>query len=339
MALIDALRKKQQQLARQTQPAPTSVQQMRESITTGMTGREQRQAGPATSSIGQQVAQQQAQAQQQALTQQQDLQAQQLGRGIEAQEAQLGLQQKQLQARTDQALKGIEAEEQMATERRAAKSDIADMQLSEQEAAFSEKVSNAYANRIADLASERGIVENNLLADFRRETASLEKDKQLAALSQLGHDLALADQRYVSQIQKIGALQGLRDDLEFQREADRLAFGGKLDILSERMDQQRILKADQREFAKMMSEIQLEDALKIAEEAQRAANTQSMVDGLFTIGSAYAQNKMSTKGNTGSNSSSTTQPSTSYFDSASTGYQSYFSPTSTENYTPKDWWE
>lgn len=334
MALIDVLRKKQQELARQSQPASPSVQQMRESIATGMTGREQRQVGPATSGIGQQVAQQQAQAAQQGLEQQQAMQAQQLGAGIQAGEEQLGLAQKQQQAKTEQALKDISAKEQIGMERRAAKDELADMKLTEQERAFTEKVSNTYANRLADMASERGIAENNLFADFRRETANLDKDKRLARLSQLAHDLALADKRYVAQIQQTAALTGLRDDLEFQRESDRLVFGKRLEVMGEGFDQQRALAADTREFSKMMSEIKIEDALKIAEQAQQAETTSTILQGMGDVGKAAWNDPEVKKGikdwwNSDSDTSSAT-----YYDSATTGYTPYSESTYTPTISP-----
>ena len=330
MALIDELRKKQQELARQSRVVSPSVQQMQQSLELGMTGREQRQAGPATSSIGQQVAQQQAQAAQKGLEQQQTMQAQQLGAGIQAQEEQLGLAQKQQQAKTEQALKDIAAKEQMGIERRAVKDELSDMQLSDQERAFTEKVTNTYANRLADLASERKTVENNLLSDFRREQASLSKDKRLAELSQLAHTLAMADKRYVAQIQQTAAITGLRSDLEFQRESDRLVFGKRLELLGERLDQKRALAADTREFSKMMADIKLEDALKIAEQAQRAETTATVIEGVGTLAKDKDVQKAGKKwwDNLGSDS----EPK--YYDSGSTGYTPYSESTYTPTISP-----
>jgi hypothetical protein len=287
MALIDVLRKKQQQLTQQRGPAPASVQGMQQQIATGMTGKAQQQQGPAVSGIGQQIAQQQAQAQQQALSQQQEQQATQLAQGIEQQQAEQAFQQRQLGAQRGEALAGLTTQEQMAAERRQAKDELADMQLTAQERAFTETVSNKYSNALADLASERGIVENNIFQNLANERKSLDADKYLAQLSQNAHMLAMSDRRYVAHIQKIGALNDLRDTIAFKKEAMQLTFGQNLKILSRSFDQQRLLNADQRQFAEEMSKMSIDDALAIAEQALKAQETSAAINTMMSGTKTY----------------------------------------------------
>ena len=287
MALIDVLRKKQQQITQQRGPAPASVQGMQQQIATGMTGKAQQQQGPAVSGIGQQIAQQQAQAQQQALSQQQEQQATQLAQGIEQQQAEQAFQQRQLGAQRGEALASLTTQEQMAAERRQAKDELADMQLTAQEKAVAETLSNRYANALADLASERGIVENNIFQDLANERKSLSADKYLAALSQRAHVLAMSDRRYVAQIQQIGAMNDLRDTIEFKKEAQALQFGENLKILSKSVDQQRLLNADKRQFAEEMSKMSLDDAFAIAEQALKAQETSAIVNTMLAGGKTF----------------------------------------------------
>lgn len=289
-----------------------------------MTGRAQQQGGPAVSGIGQQIAQQQAQAAQQGLAQQQAQQATQLAQGIEQQQAEQGFQQKQLGAQREEALAGLTTQEQMAAERRQAKDELADMQLTAQERAVTETLSNRYSNALADLASERGIVENNIFQDLARERKSLDADKYMAQLSQRAHMLAMSDKRYVAQIQKIGAVNDLRDTIAFKKEAMNLTFGENLKILNRSFDQQRLLNADQRQFAEEMSRMSINDAIAIAEQALKAQETAAVINSTMAAGQSYMAN---TKWNTGSDITSTKSydgiTSAGNYSSIGTGSESY----------------
>lgn len=294
MALIDVLRKKQQQLAAQRGPAPTSVQGLRQQIATGATGKVQQQAGPAVSGIGQQIAQQQTAAQQAALSQQQQQQAAQLAQGIEQQQAEQGFQAQAQQVQRQEALADIAAKQQMGAERLEARDELADMQLSAQERMYTEKVTNEYANALANLASDRKITENNIFQDLANERENLEADKYMAQLSQRAHMLAMSDRRYVAQIQKIGAINDLRDRIAFKREAMELQFGENLKILSQSFDQQRLLNADTRQFAEEMKKMSIDDAIAVAEQALKAQETAAAFNAVTGMAQGYVANMPST---------------------------------------------
>jgi len=290
MALIDVLRKKQQEITKPAAgPAPASVQGIQQQIATGMTGKAQQQTGPATSSIAQQMAQQEVQTQQKELAQTQQQQAADMAQGIAQQEAEQGFAAKAQEAQKQEALATMSIEEQMANEQLAAKEELADMQLTEQETAFVEKATNQYSNSLKDLASQRGIAENDIFSDLNMQKKSLSADKFQAELEQRAHMLAMSDKRYVAQIQKTGELNNLRDSLAFKKEAMNLQFGESMKVLSQSFDNQRLLNADARQFKLEMAKLSIDDAMKIANAELQASMVSSFIGTGASGASTYAE--------------------------------------------------
>lgn len=277
MALIDILRKK---AGRMPAAQQTDVGALESQIVAGQTGRLQQQTGPGISGIGQQLAAQQVQAQQKGLQAQQLQATEQLSGQIQAGEERAALAEAGLEQQREQALTGLTAESVMQAQRRQAQEDAQAVALEAKSSEFSDKITNMYANFINNLASERGIVEQDLFNEFKREQASLSADKAAARLFQLGHVLALADRQYVDTITNIARERNLREDLNFQQESYELQMGQSMEIMDRRMDFTAALNKNAREFKEEMFNMDMDSALELANLAEKEQNYIAIMNGV-----------------------------------------------------------
>lgn len=291
MALIDVLRKK----PNQAQPAAITAGQVQEQAATGATGKAQVPAtGPATSNIAGQLAGQQMKQAGEGLATEQALAGTQLAQQAEEQKAAQALQAQGQQIQREEALKDITAKEQMTGQRLQTQAEMERVGRGERERSFYTNLNNQYANTLADLASQRGIVENDLFQNLSQEMESLSDAQSASRLEQLAHSLAMSDRSYMDEIEMIGAERGLRDELAFKREANQLVFGKNLEILNKRLDAESLLNADAREFKRAMAEIDINTAIEIAQQAAKAQAAANIIQGGVILGTQAAMKYGST---------------------------------------------
>lgn len=152
---------------------------------------------------------------------------------------------------------------------------------------------------------------NQLLNDLTRDKGTLDMEKDRARLEQASFLLAMQDKKYTDELQEIGRRRRLDDSAAFQQEMEQMAFGDNLDLLKTKLGNENVLAASDREYKKALSQLSIDDALEIArmemaaEEkasalereaamsgatlAAKAANTQSMYQGLGQIPGIAAQ--------------------------------------------------
>lgn len=266
MALLDALRKK----AKAATPS-TDVGALERAIVTGQTGREQEVTGPAASGIGEQLAAGQVAAQQKSLEAQQLTQTEQLQTQLEQQQEEQAAAGRGIEAVRKEGLADISAQAQMEAERRMAKEAEVAAQLEAQSSMFSERVTNTFANALANLASEGGIAEQDMFSYYLREQKGLDAERAEAQLDQIASMMALSDRQYVDTITRVAEEQNLRDELAFRAETNEIVLGKNLELLKDRINFDRMLNQDAREFAEEMANISLDEALKIADQAAKEA--------------------------------------------------------------------
>ena len=291
MALLDVLKNTMSVKKAQNTvgPAAGDIQNL---IQTKQTGKAQGPAGgPATSNIAGQV-----QAQADATTAQSQAFGMNLAAGQQAQQAadqqaQLDQQAAAQAQNTATNRANILAQESMAGQQRNAAAESAQRRLTAGADAQTLELNNKYANAVQTLASERGISENEIFQNFQQETAKLGLEKSAAMLEQLGHTLAMSDQRYVDTLKQIGAENNLIDDIAFKREANTLAFQKDLEILSQQFDMERLINADERTFQREMAQLDINTALSMAAQAAREASATQMINGTVNMGTAYMKNQ------------------------------------------------
>lgn len=146
---------------------------------------------------------------------------------------------------------------------------------------------------------------NQLLADLGRDKDSLSLDKDRGRLEQASFLLAMQDKQYTDQLQDIGRRRRLDDAVAFQQELAQMEFGANLDLLKTKLKNGDVLSSSDRDFKQALSSLSIADAMKVAEIemaaeakaselerdaaksgatlAAKAANTQSMYQGVGKV--------------------------------------------------------
>jgi hypothetical protein len=150
------------------------------------------------------------------------------------------------------------------------------MQLGSQARQASAKFAHTYSEAVKDLASQRGIAEDDLFADFRQGTQELEFRKDGAKLEQLAHQLALSDRKYVEDLQQIGQLRRLEDSHQFALESQSLALGQALEDALAQRDLKVDLNASEREFNEWLTNMDVDSAAAILA-ANMDANNRALI--------------------------------------------------------------
>lgn len=278
-SLMDIIKSK-----RPAQPAPQSAQAMRTMGTTAMTGKEGGpQTGPAMSNI---AAQQAAQAGQAAASQQQlgqTMAMQQLGAAEKTQQEQQQLAQDAQQRQFLQQQQQLTTQQLVADQRRAVEADMATEALTAAERNQSKQLQSGYDNALKDLATQRGISEQEIFQWAKQNRQQLGAEKYRSFLEQTAHAMAMADQQYVDTLRREGQIRNLQDQIAFKKEATQLAFGQNYQILGQQFNMQRLMGMDARQFRTEMAKMDMNTALALAEQASKEAAYKNMLMGATNI--------------------------------------------------------
>lgn len=129
-------------------------------------------------------------------------------------------------------------------------------------------------------AQKFNTIQNNLrtqqlLNDLSRDKGQLDLDKDRGRLEQTAFLMSMQDKQYTDQLQDIGKRRRLDNDLAFRDEMQQIAFKDSLDILKDKLGKNDVLAANDREFAKAMNKLSIEDAIKIAELENQYAKSEA----------------------------------------------------------------
>ena len=128
--------------------------------------------------------------------------------------------------------------------------------------------------RREDVAQRMRESENQLLGNFERNIKQLNTQQGLADLEQLGIMIRLNNQKYIEQLQNLGATKRLDSEAAFKIEAHKAAFQDAEELLGLKLDWESIVNADQREFDEWLKKSSIQwdvnQAAKKAKEASQA---------------------------------------------------------------------
>jgi hypothetical protein len=216
--------------------------------------------GAALGGVQQATQQAEIQGQQQALTQQADLRQQQYQANRQALDAQSGMQQR-----------GIAAQEQMAGRN-----------LDANKARKIDQINASASRALAQLAAESQLTTDDIFANFRRENKDLAARRDAAQLEQLGHILALQDQSYLDELNRIGERRRFYDKAEWAKEKQRLIYGENLNNVMNDLGFRRGEDIKDRQFQEQLAYMGAEDALKVAMAAIQDANNAAIASGVIS---------------------------------------------------------
>lgn len=288
MALIDEFRKRMQQ-QQQALPAAPDVQGQLQKLAQAKTGKAGTPGAPVASTIGQDVAN--AQLASQAATQgmQQQSQTQQLAAAAQQQQSAVDLFRQRLQAERQLSQQGMAAKQATTMEALSGTEARTKKQLSTQEELKLNALNGDYKNKIADLAANRGIQTDDIFEMFRQDTADLEFRKDSAQLEQMAFQMGMTNKAYLQELDAIGKLRGLENDLNFKKEYAKLKHGAEVDATLAQLGWQSAFDADERTFAMEMGKMDIDQAISLANAYISQANTQAIVSGGVKAVSSYAQ--------------------------------------------------
>jgi len=288
MALIDEFRKRMQQQQQAIQPVP-DVQGQLQKLAQAKTGKAGAAGAPAASTIGQDVAQQQLASQAAAQGAQQQLQTQQLVAASQQQQGAIDQFRQRLQAEQQLAQQGMAAKQATTMEALSGTEARTKKQLSTQEELKLNALNSDYKNKIAELSTNRGIQTDDIFEVFRQDSADLEFRKDSAQLEQLAFQMGMSNKSYLQELDAIGKLRGLENDLNFKKEYATLKHGAEVEATLSQLGWQSAFDADERTFTMEMGKMDIDQAISLANAYISQANTQAIVTGGVKAASSYAQ--------------------------------------------------
>lgn len=215
-------------------------------------------------------------------------QAAQLGQQATMQEQGLEAARERLAAQKRMAESGMAVEGAMAREKMSADAERAKMQLSANEEMKVEQMSSQFQQRVADLASERGMAVDNIFSEFDRSNKQLEFRKDAAQLEQMAFDLDMANQELLREYNAIWQTQNLADDLTFKKEFSKIQMGEATRSMLEQLGWQKAADADARAFQEQMAQMDINQAIAIADASLKDSQRQMIASGIIQGAQAAA---------------------------------------------------
>lgn len=152
------------------------------------------------------------------------------------------------------------------------------------------------ALRQKQLQQSNSIQKQQLLADLSRDRASLDLDRDKAKLEQLAFTMRMGDQKYLDQLEMEGQRKRLDNDLNFKEEMQKSIMGSNDELLKKSLGNTNIMAANDRDYAKALSAMDINAALEMARNEAKDAKAAAMISGvggLATAGIAAAGTKWS----------------------------------------------
>lgn len=187
----------------------------------------------------------------------------------------------QAQAETKGQLQDVFQQDQMSKAQQASQAAASEMQFS----AENQKLNEQRLNVENTFAQQAG----NILQSFKQQGESLDLSKAKARVEQLGFYLRLGNTQYVDKLQAEGHRSRLDTELAFKESLQRSIFAEESDLFDSDMDFRRIMNADSREFSRMLADMDIDFALRVAESEAKQNNTAGIIQGIGGMVSGAAQ--------------------------------------------------
>lgn len=288
MALLDAIRRRLAAGPAQA-PAPSAAatqQALQQTLATAATGKARAPGGPAASTVGAEAVAAQGAQQMGALNLAGQQAAAQLGAAESQQTQQADLARQQVQTQTEQGMKDIAAQQAEAGAGRQAARDIFGTQADSKERQTIAGISASAQQALSRLASDRGVAEADIWASFKQGNQDLAFRKDAAQLEQAAFTMALADKAYIENLQQIGQVRRLENEVNFKKELNSMILDEETKQLLTQFDWARLDQADDREWTEAMSKIDLDSAMAIATSKVKTAAATQYVQGFSSIAQA-----------------------------------------------------
>lgn len=182
----------------------------------------------------------------------------------------------------------------MGQERLQREGQVAGQQLKQQERAVQVQEQEQMADigeRQQDLQAQYARQADAMLQQFQREGRKLQDRRDAAQAEQLGHQIRFQNRDYITSLQREAATARLDNEAEFREQLARQQFKDMEQVFRDQQAYSQLANASQREFNEMMNQIQLDDAVQMAEEQRQAEIERApwiILGGATTAGTAAA---------------------------------------------------
>lgn len=114
---------------------------------------------------------------------------------------------------------------------------------------------------------QNNIKTQQILQGLSQDRGNLQTQQAQANLEQVAFTLSMQDKQYTDQLQQVGRQRRLDDANNFKSAMQDQAFGANIDLLKQKLGNNDILQASDRDFQKAMSNLSIDDAMKMANES------------------------------------------------------------------------
>lgn len=120
------------------------------------------------------------------------------------------------------------------------------------------------------------------LAALREGRMQLNLAKDRAKAEQLGFDMRLGNEKYIHNLQQVGAQKRLDDQQKFEEELLKSVFGEQLALLKDQIDWNTILLADDLAFQEQLASIDMDTWVAMANIEAKEQGAASIAKGIST---------------------------------------------------------
>lgn len=124
---------------------------------------------------------------------------------------------------------------------------------------------------------------NQITSSLAKEKRKLSLQQDRANAEQVAFAARLANERYIQELQRAGTIERLGNENTFKEKAMETELGASKDILIKHLATLDIQAASDRDFEKAMSNISLDEWLRIAKSEAKAKNAQAIASGVTKV--------------------------------------------------------
>ena len=167
-------------------------------------------------------------------------------------------------------------------------------QIGEREADIEQRTlqqEQQFQDNLKNLQSDFNRRSNSMLQQFESGQKRLDNQKDMQDLELLGFEARMQNNQYIDQLKQEGDKLRLDQGSAFKEQLARSVFSDNVQLLQDQLAFKTIVDADDRQFQKEMSDMDIDYAMEMADNAMKSTSARQVtqgVGGLVTAGTQAA---------------------------------------------------
>ena len=164
------------------------------------------------------------------------------------------------------------------------------------QAAQAQAQQQQFDQQTLQLKDQRANIQSNfnrqisgILQGFQQQGEQLDLTKRKAQVEQLGFLMRLGNDKYIDKLQAEGQRSRLDSSINFKEALQMSIFEDEIDLFNDDLEFRRLMAADEREFEKLVSTMNLDFAKSVARAEARQASTTMAFQGVSSLISGGAK--------------------------------------------------